>query len=193
MELVSVDNNSAILREKCEYIEIVNDEIREILDAMVDFCEKGTRPKTLSLAANQVGINKRLIVIYDNDEVLKLVNPEIITEKGKQIFLEGCVNVDTKKERPGGFVERPAYIKVKALNYHGEVVEITAEGVLAIMLCHEIDHLDGIMFTDKLVSELYIFNTPEERTEFRIQNPLKVIEEPHEVDKSNINKLIKKS
>ena len=177
MILKSVKNDDKILRAKIDYVLEVTDSTRKILDSMVEFCEIHSKPKTLSLAANQVGINQRLIVIFDNKEILKLVNPKIIAQKGKQIFFEGCVNANLPDKLLRGFVERPAYIKVEALDYNGQKITIEADKILAIMLCHEIDHLNGILFTDKLIGEPYLFDTAEEVDEFRLHHPLVVIED----------------
>ena len=96
---------------------------------------------------------KRLVVIdltEEDGEVYKLVNPVIIKSKGEQVCREGCLSV------PGvlGDVVRPKEVVVEALNEKGEKIKIKAKDLLAIVLCHEIDHLDGILFTDK-ATELF--------------------------------------
>jgi peptide deformylase len=103
----------------------------------------------VGLAAPQVGILKRVIVvdIYDETGVKVLINPEIIESKGCQLDAEGCLSL------PGvsGYVERPEFIKVQALNLEGETVVYEGQGLLARAFCHEIDHLNGVLFTDKTV------------------------------------------
>jgi peptide deformylase len=99
----------------------------------------------VGLAAPQVGILKRVVVIDVGEGVIKLINPEIIEAEGSQYDVEGCLSVPGEQ----GEVERPNKVKVKALNENGEEITIQGEGLLARALCHEIDHLDGILFVDK--------------------------------------------
>jgi peptide deformylase len=188
INLEKVANDSLLLRTICDPVEVVDDKIRLILDDMVEYCRNSVRPHTLSLAANQVGISKRLIVIFENEEILKLADPVIEKTLGRQVFLEGCANTDTQDIFMGGFVERPAYIEARALNYDNQEVKIKANGILAVMLQHEIDHLNGIMYTDKLIGKLIKFNAPEDRVAFRKKHPLRIIEQPI-YDDENINRL----
>ena len=104
----------------------------------------------VGLAAPQVGVLRRVVVIDIGEGVIELINPELIETEGEQIGPEGCLSV------PGvtGEVERPLKVKVKALNRKGEEFIIEGEGLLARALCHEIDHLDGIIFTDKVIRYL---------------------------------------
>ena len=99
----------------------------------------------IGLAAPQVGVLKRIIVIDIGDGLIELINPTIIFEEGEQFEAEGCLSV------PGlaGRVKRPSHVIVEGLDRHGEEVEIEGFGLLARALCHEIDHLDGILFIDK--------------------------------------------
>lgn len=138
--------NDEILRKKSRKIEVVDERIRSILKDMADTMyntESGA-----GLAAPQVGILKRLVVIDMGQGLIKLVNPEIIKKEGQQEVIEGCLSVPNK----WGKLLRPEKVQVKALNENGEKIEITGTGDLAKCLCHEIDHLDGILFTD-LVTE----------------------------------------
>ncbi len=121
--------------------------IQDMLDTMYDAYGVG-------LAAPQVGILKRLVVIdvsEENDSPIILINPEILETDGEQIGEEGCLSVPGKS----GVVKRPNYAKVKALNENME--EITVEGteLLARALCHEIDHLNGELYVDKVIGELH--------------------------------------
>ena len=103
------------------------------------------------LAAPQVGILRRIAVVEVNEgEVIELINPEIIAREGEQQEAEGCLSI------PGrfGITKRPKRVTVRATNRKGEVYEITGEDLLARALCHEIDHLDGHLFTERTVRML---------------------------------------
>ena len=101
----------------------------------------------VGLAAPQVGILRRVVVIDVGDGVLELINPEIVNLSGEQRAVEGCLSV------PGryGEVIRPQTVVVRALDRNGDEYEVIGEGLLARALCHEIDHLDGTVFVDKVV------------------------------------------
>ena len=101
----------------------------------------------VGLAAPQVGILRRVVVIDvgDNHGLIELVNPEIVSTEGEQGGAEGCLSVPGRR----GFVVRPEKVTVRALDRKGKPFEITGEGLLARALCHEIDHLDGVMYVDK--------------------------------------------
>lgn len=134
-----------ILRKKSKVVESVDDKIRQILNDLADTMyntENGG-----GLAAPQVGILKRLVVIDMGQGLIKLVNPQIIKQEGKQKVVEGCLSMPNTF----GKLIRPAKVTVQALNENGEEIIITATGDLAKCFCHEIDHLDGILFTDLLV------------------------------------------
>ncbi|MPN56419.1 Peptide deformylase [bioreactor metagenome] len=103
----------------------------------------------VGLAAPQIGILKRVVVIDVGDGPIILINPEIIKEEGSQIDLEGCLSIPNYN----GKVERPFKVTVKALNEHGEEFLIEGEELLARAFCHEIDHLDGILFRDRVIEE----------------------------------------
>ncbi|ERI93348.1 peptide deformylase [Clostridiales bacterium oral taxon 876 str. F0540] len=131
-----------ILRKKSKEVKVVDDKIRQILDDMAETMyntENGG-----GLAAPQVGILKRLVVIDMGKGIIKLVNPKIIAEEGNQEVIEGCLSIPNK----WGKLERPAKVTVQALNENGEEIIITGTGDLAKCFCHEIDHLEGILFTD---------------------------------------------
>lgn len=135
-----------ILRKKSRPVEVVDDRIRQILNDMAETMyntENGG-----GLAGPQVGILKRLVVIDMGEGLIKLVNPEIIKEEGHQEAIEGCLSIPDV----WGKVNRPYKVTVKALNENGEEIILTGKGDLAKCFCHEIDHLEGILFTD-LVTE----------------------------------------
>ena len=100
----------------------------------------------VGLAAPQVGILKRVVVIDIGDGLLELINPEIIEVSGEQLDDEGCLSVAGEY----GAVKRPYTVKVRAYNREGQLFEIVGEELLARAFCHEIDHLDGILFVDKI-------------------------------------------
>lgn len=135
-----------ILRKKSKVVEVVDDKIRQILNDMADTMyntENGG-----GLAAPQVGILKRLVVIDMGQGLIKLVNPKIVNQEGTQEVIEGCLSNPHK----WGKLIRPAKVTVQALNENGEEITLTGTGDLAKCFCHEIDHLEGILFTD-LVTE----------------------------------------
>ena len=137
-----------ILRKKCKEVKIVDAKIRELLDDMMDtlhHTEYGA-----ALAANQIGILKRLVVIDYCDNVLKLVNPRITEESGTRECIEGCLSF------PNRFVKtiRPQSVTVEALDENGDKITIHGEDEMAKCLCHELEHLDGVIFLDKAIEEV---------------------------------------
>ncbi len=129
----------------------IHDLIADMLDTMYEAMGVG-------LAAPQVGILKRVVVIDVGDGPIILINPEIIEKSGEQTGDEGCLSV------PGmsGQVTRPDYVKVKALNEDMEEVVYEGEGLLARAFCHELDHLDGHMYTELVEGELHRVSYDEE-------------------------------
>ena len=129
----------------------IHDLITDMLDTMYEAMGVG-------LAAPQVGILKRIVVIDVGDGPIILINPEIIEKSGEQTGDEGCLSV------PGmsGQVTRPDYVKVKALNEDMEEVVYEGEGLLARAFCHELDHLDGHMYTELVEGELHRVSYDEE-------------------------------
>lgn len=135
-----------ILRKKSRTVEVVDDKIRQLLNDMAETMyntENGG-----GLAAPQVGVLKRLVVLDMGEGLIKLVNPKIILQEGSQEVVEGCLSVPST----WGKLKRPAKVTVQALNENGEEIILTGTGDLAKCFCHEIDHLEGILFTD-LVTE----------------------------------------
>jgi len=130
-----------ILRKKSEIVDVVDDEIRQILNDMAEtmYTKHGE-----GLAAPQIGILKRLVVIDIGEGLIKLVNPKIIKQEGGQKVRERCLSIPNTL----GLVRRPARVVVQALNENGEEIILTGQGDLAKSFCHEIDHLDGILFID---------------------------------------------
>ena len=131
-----------ILRKRSKEVLVVDDKIRQILNDMADTMyntENGG-----GLAAPQVGILKRLVVIDMGQGLIKLVNPRIIKKEGIQEVIEGCLSYPNR----WGKLKRPAKVTVQALNEYGKKIILTGTVDLAKCFCHEIDHLDGILFTD---------------------------------------------
>lgn len=140
-----VTEPAEVLRKKAKPVTKINASIRRLLD---DMAETMYAAPGVGLAAPQVGVSKRLIVVDPQDGttgLLQLVNPEIIEAEGWAKGTEGCLSV------PGyvGDVYRHTKVRVKALDRNGRKVWIDAEGFLAVILQHEIDHLDGILYIDK--------------------------------------------
>ena len=133
-----------VLRKKSKVVKEINDRIIELLDDMADTMYEADG---VGLAAPQVGILKRVVVIDIGDGLIELINPEIIEAEGEYLDNEGCLSVPGES----GDVLRPYRVKVRALNRFGETIEIEGEELLARAFCHEIDHLDGILYVDKVI------------------------------------------
>ena len=140
------EEGDEILRKKSREVEQVDDRIRDLLDDMVDTMHKYNG---VGLSAVQVGILKRLVVIdlYDDKGPIKLVNPVILKTKGEQEVEEGCLSFPNKYAK----MIRPAEVVAEALDENGKKIKIKAKGLLAQALCHELDHLDGVLFIDKMI------------------------------------------
>lgn len=134
-----------VLRKKSRPITDFNQKLHTLLDDMKETLAKA---EGAGLAAPQVGMLRRVVVIdvRDNHGVIELVNPEIVSAEGVQCGMEGCLSL------PGEFrdIERPARVTVKAQDRFGKEFTITGEGMLARAFCHEIDHLDGVLFIDRI-------------------------------------------
>ena len=132
------------LRKKSRKVEKIDDRTITLLDDMSEtmYAENG-----VGLAAPQVGVLRRVIVMDIGEGLLELINPKIISKKGAQIKAEGCLSVPDVF----GEVKRPDSVVVSAMDRKGKKIRIEGSGLLAVCLCHEIDHLDGILFTDKVI------------------------------------------
>jgi peptide deformylase len=148
-----------LLRKKSRIVEEIDEKIVRILDDMHETISK--TDDGIGIAAPQVGVLKRLVVIDLSREggpgPFKLVNPVIVKTIGEQVCREGCLSVPGKL----GDVKRPKEVIVEAFNEKGEKVTIKGKDLLAVVLSHEIDHLDGILFIDK-ASEIYDSTDDEE-------------------------------
>ena len=133
-----------VLREKSLPVKEITP---DILNLIKDMAETMYTNSGVGLAAPQVGVSKRIIIIdEDEEELMVLVNPEIIKSEGEVVDEEGCLSI------PGVYsdVKRSLKVTVRALNENGETIEITKEGLTGRALQHEIDHLNGILFIDKI-------------------------------------------
>jgi len=131
------------LQKKSKTVSKVNDEIRFFLDEMFLLMRVS---RGAGLAANQVGLNLKLIVMQVQNRILKLVNPRIIKEEGYTHFLEGCLSFPGLELN----VKRRNKIWIWALDEKGSALNLEAEGTLAIVLQHEIDHINGVTFIDRI-------------------------------------------
>jgi len=132
-----------VLRKKSKVVEKIDAKIIQLLDDMADTMYHADG---VGLAAPQVGILKRVVVIDIGDGLLELINPEIIETSGEQLDDEGCLSVVGE----AGAVRRPYRVKVRAFDRNGNLFEIEGEELLARAFCHEIDHLEGVLFVDKI-------------------------------------------
>ncbi len=136
--------SDAVLRKISKAVDKIDKRTLILLDDMLETMNKYDG---VGLAAPQVGILKRVIVLDDGSGPLKLINPVILEQSGKQNNAEGCLSVPTVFAE----VERPNKVKVEAMDVSGKKIVFEKEGLAAIILSHEIDHLDGILFIDKAV------------------------------------------
>lgn len=147
-----VKEGDEILTKRCREVTEFNHKLSVLIDDMFDTMYEANG---VGLAAPQVGILKRIVVIDTGEQPIELINPQIISESGKQQDMEGCLSC------PGvyGITERPMYVKVKAQNRKGQTVEYEGEELLARAICHELDHLDGILFRSHVVEYIDV-NAP---------------------------------
>ena len=136
-----VKDGDPILKKKCRPVEKFDKKLAILLD---DMAETMHQANGVGLAAPQVGMLRRVVVIDVGEGVIELVNPKIVAYSGKQEGLEGCLSF------PGewGLATRPNYVKVRAQDRNGDEFEIDGEELLARAFCHEIDHLNGVVFKD---------------------------------------------
>jgi len=137
-------NEDPILRKISKVVKNIDERTQILIDDMLDTMYEANG---VGLAAPQVGILKRVVIIDIGDGPIILINPEIVEANGEVKDVEGCLSVPGKQ----GNVIRPQYVKVKAEDRDGNSIEIQGEDLLARALCHEIDHLNGILYTDKTV------------------------------------------
>lgn len=142
-----VHEGDDVLRKKCRPVEKFDDKLAFLLD---DMAETLAEANGCGLAAPQVGILRRIAIVDVGEGVIELINPEIIEREGEQEAVEGCLSI------PGefGITHRPAKVTVRAQNRNGEEFTVSGEELAARAFCHEIDHLDGILFIDNVIRML---------------------------------------
>ena len=158
-----VERGDPVLEKVCRPVTSFNARLHTLLDDMAETLEEAGG---VGLAAPQVGILRRACIVRDDeDEIIELINPEIIALEGEQTGLEGCLSI------PGrfGVVTRPSTVRVRAQDRYGAYFEVEGEELTARCFCHEIEHLDGLLYTarcDHLLSdeelEQYIADHPEQ-------------------------------
>ena len=137
------------LHKVCKEVEVFDKKLHKLLDDMAETLEEA---QGVGLAAPQVGILRRVVIVDTGDQILELINPTMLETSGEQVGAEGCHSV------PGqyGLVKRPYYAKVRAQDRNGQWFEAEGEELIARCFCHELDHLDGIVYTqvmDRVLTE----------------------------------------
>ncbi len=144
-EIVKVGDST--LRTICKDVTEFDERLSVLIDDMIEtmFALDG-----VGLAAPQVGILRRVCVVcVDGEKIYELVNPRVIKQSGRQSGMEGCLSVPNRR----GTVERPKKLVVEAFDRHGNKAVHRVDGFLAVAFCHEMDHLDGVLFIDKIIKE----------------------------------------
>ena len=135
-----LDDKDPALHKVCKQIEKFDAKLHKLLDDMAETLEEANG---VGLAAPQIGILRRVVIVDTGEEILELINPELVETDGEQEGPEGCLSV------PGryGLVKRPYYAKVRAQDRYGDWFEAEGEELIGRCFCHELDHLDGILYT----------------------------------------------
>ena len=146
-KVLTIPDDNDFLRKKSRDVTMIDDRILTLLDDMKEtlYAENG-----VGLAAPQVGILRRVVVIDVGEGLIELINPVIVYKKGEQINAEGCLSIPGRS----GTVSRPEKVRVRAIDRNNKEFTIEGEGILAIALCHEIDHLNGTLYVDKMIAEV---------------------------------------
>ena len=140
MRKILTDKEPA-LHKVCRPVVDFDKKLHKLLD---DMQETLADANGVGLAAPQVGILRRVVIVDTGDRILELINPSLLETDGEQVGAEGCLSVPGKY----GIVKRPYYAKVKAQDRYGDWFEAEAEELIARCFCHELDHLDGILYTE---------------------------------------------
>jgi peptide deformylase len=141
-------DDDPVLRKKCRVVTEFDDRLRILVEDMIETMHYADG---VGLAAPQIGILKRVVVIdlYDDKGPVTLINPRLLASKGSQIEQEGCLSLPGQS----GYVERPSEVRVAYEDLNGESHEIEGQELLARALCHEMDHLEGVLYIDKAIPE----------------------------------------
>lgn len=142
-----VKEGDSVLTKKCRTVEKYDARLFELLD---DMKETLIKSGGVGLAAPQVGVLKRAVVIDTGEKIVEFINPEIIKTKGTQQSIEGCLSCPDV----WGITNRPMHATIKAQDRHGNEFTMNGEGLLAKAFCHECDHLDGILFTKYIIKKV---------------------------------------
>ena len=129
------------LHKVCKPVEVFDKKLHKLLDDMAETLEEA---QGVGLAAPQIGILRRVVIVDTGEEILELVNPVMLETDGEQVGPEGCLSVPGKY----GLVKRPYYAKVRAQDRFGDWYEVEGEELIGRCFCHELDHLDGIVYTE---------------------------------------------
>ena len=141
------EDGDDVLRKVCKPVTKMTERLSQLIDDMFDTMYEANG---VGLAAPQVGVLRRMFVVQiEEDKLYELINPEGVETEGDQYGEEGCLSVPGR----AGRVVRPERVTVRAQDRFGEAFELNADGMLAVCLCHEIDHLDGIMYVDKMIED----------------------------------------
>ena len=152
-----IKENDPILRKQSRYVDRISLRVERLIDDMIETLHEA---EGAGLAAVQVGVLKRVVIIeVEEGNTIVLINPEIIDHEGTQNNVEGCLSIPEK----WGMTDRPATVTVKALDRNGSEFTVTGSELLARAICHELDHLNGVLYTDNVIRML----TAEEVEELR--------------------------
>ena len=144
---ILIEGEDDLLRKHSRPVEKFDKRLWTLLD---DMAQTMYDADGAGLAAPQVGVLKRCVVIDAGDGLIELVNPEIVSMEGSVIGAEGCLSIPGRRCT----VDRPEKVTVIAQNRDGESIRLEAEGLLAVAICHEVDHLDGILYIDKMIEDV---------------------------------------
>lgn len=139
-------NPDPVLRKRSKEVIEINSRIEVLIEDMIETMRKADG---VGLAAPQIGVLKRIAVIELEEQLYVFINPVVLEQEGEQIDAEACLSVPNEQ----GFVKRPNRLKAKFLNLKGQETILEAEGFLARAMCHEFDHLDGVLYIDKLTED----------------------------------------
>lgn len=132
-----------ILTKKCREVTVFDEKLHTLIDDMIETLEQADG---VGLAAPQVGILKRVAIVHTSEEIIELINPVIVSASGEQTDYEGCLSYPGKY----GKVTRPNVVTVRACDRYGKLYEVTGRELMARAFCHEIEHLDGHMYIEKV-------------------------------------------